>query len=101
MTQGPTNETAQQDISRISAKYGLTPAELGALLRETDQSRGLLTPSDLHAGLSSIVAVYVQVLASTAERVADPAERIIVDRFLSQAMESLHAQLEGAGFSRN
>ena len=89
------------DIARICQKYGLSSDELRSLLAETDAGRGLLTPSDLEAGLSSVLNVYLGALQGAAERVADPSERMIVDRFLAQAMEGLAAQLEGASHRRN
>lgn len=85
----------------IAARHGLTPDELRQLLAETDDARGLLTPADLEAGLKAVVAVYVNALGSTAERVEDPEERLVIDRFLGQAMEELAGQLEGAPQRRN
>ena len=89
------------EIETIADKFGLTLAELRALLVETDALRGLLTPADVEAGLKGVVAVYVKALGSTAERVEDPAERLVIDRFLGQAMETLAGQLEGARHIRN
>lgn len=89
------------DIEAICRLYGLTRDELAELLSDTDRSRGLLTPQDLELGLKSVLAVYVGALSSTAERIVDPSERLIVDRFLSVAMETLAGQLEGAPEIRN
>ena len=89
------------EIENVCAKFGLSLEELGALLNETDQLRGLLTPADLEAGLKSVLAIYIGALSSTAERIVDQEERLVVDRFMKLAMETLAGQLEGARAIRN
>lgn len=89
------------EIEAVAVRFGLSLADLRALLTETDALRGLLTPAELEAGLKGVVAVYVNALGSTAERVEDPAERLVIDRFLGRAMSELAGQLEGASHIRN
>lgn len=89
------------NINELCVKYSLSPNDLRSLLVETDASRGLLTPRDLEAGLSQVLAVYIGALTATADRVESAADRLVIDKFMRQALESLHAQLDGAGTVRN
>lgn len=88
-------------IQELAEKYDLSLDELRLLLAETDEARGLLTPAEAEQGLSDVVGVYVTCLASAAERVIDPAERLVIDRFVGQVVELLVDQLGAAIVKQN
>jgi len=89
------------EIEDVARRFGISTADLIALLKETDHQRGLLGPGDVEAGLQGILSIYVGALTATAERLENPADRLIVDRFLDQAMEVLASQLEAAPHRSN
>lgn len=85
-----------REIETIARRHGLSLDELRAVLVDTDAARGLLGPADLEAGLQAVIQTYLGVLHSAAERVIDPGERLVVDKFLGQAIELLAGQLSAA-----
>lgn len=84
------------EIQDIADRYGLSLDDLRSVLQATDAARGLVTPAEVEQGLANVVAVYIGCLSSAAERVADPAERLVVGRFVHQVVELLSEQLSAA-----
>mgnify|MGYP003652558842 FL=1 len=87
--------------SQLARRVGVEVSDIDSIIDAVDQQRGTLGPEDMAQGLATVVQTYVDALTSAAERVSDPVERLVVDRFLDTALENLAGQLEGASHQRN
>lgn len=97
----PRDSVDEEVAAALAQRYGIEPADVETIAKAVAEAKGLLSPSDLHAGLSSVVGVYLRVLESTVDRFADPAERAIAERFAGLVVDQLANQLQSATYRRN
>ena len=101
MTDQQSSPSLPELKGQLARRIGVEVSDIDTIINAVDLQRGTLGPDDMARGLATVVQTYVDALTSAAERVSDPVERSVVDRFLGMALEVLAGQLEGASHQRN
>ena len=101
MTSRRLNSSDKEVAATLAKRYGINSDEVLAIADAMDQARGMLTSTDLQSGLSAVIAAYIEALEGTLDRLTDPAERAIAERFAGLVVDQLAYQLQSAGSRRN